>query len=161
MSETGAAALAAHQLLGAYAWLVDERRWTEFGEVFTVDALADYEAFTCRGADELGSRMESIHAGLDATQHLIGSVLVTEAEGGLRVRSHVQATLVRRGFPGGGSVTVGARYDDRVVRGAGGWRIAERRTRGLWVRGNRAIIPWMADRGGSDPSGSVLNGGDA
>lgn len=161
MSETGAPALAAYKVMAEYAWLIDDRRWTEFGEVFTVDAVADYEAFTCHGADALGSRMESIHADLDATQHLIGSVLVTAAEGGLRVRSQVQATLVRRGLPGGGSVTVGARYDDQMVRVAGGWRIAERRTRGLWVRGNRAIIPWMADRAGADPSGSFRNGGRA
>ncbi|MER6981210.1 nuclear transport factor 2 family protein [Streptomyces carpinensis] len=156
MTESPAAA--ASRLLAAYAWLIDDRRWTDFGEVFTDDVVADYEAFTCRGADALGSRMESIHAGLDATQHLVGSVLVTGRAGDVRVRSHVQATLVKRGLPGGRSLTVGARYDDRIVRGADGWRIAERRTQGLWVRGNRDILPWTADRGRLEPSDSPRKG---
>lgn len=139
---------AACQVLAAYAWLIDDRRWSDFGEVFTADAIADYEAFACRGADAIGRRMESIHTGLDATQHLIGSVLVTEENGGLGVRSQVQATLVRRGLPGGGTLTVGARYDDRMVRTAAGWRIAERRTKGLWTQGNRTILPWLAGQDG-------------
>ena len=116
----------AAQLLSRYAWAIDERRWEALGEVFTADAVADYEAFVCHGVSELVDRMRELHDGLDATQHLIGSLLVEEQGASLVVRSHVQATLVKRGHSGGPTVTVLARYDDDVRRTPAGLRIARR-----------------------------------
>jgi 3-phenylpropionate/cinnamic acid dioxygenase small subunit len=133
----------AGQLLARYAWAIDDRRWQDLHEVFASDAEADYEAFRCRTAEELVDRMRQLHQDLDDTQHLIGSVLVEPDGAGLRMRSHVRATLVKRGSAAGSTLTVCARYDDRVRETTAGVRITARSVRGISVHGNRGILPWL------------------
>lgn len=134
----------ANQLLARYAWAIDSQDYPNLAEVFTDDVVADYEGFACQGVAELVETMERLHRGLRATQHLIGSVLVTDATSdAATVRSHVRAVLVgerRR------RLEVGASYVDRLRREPSGWRIAERRVRGAWMDGDRSILPWMGDR---------------
>lgn len=139
---------AATALLARYAWAIDDQAYDELHHVFTADVRADYEAFGCHGVTEVVRAMERIHRGLAATQHLVGSVLV-EPLGpgpGATVRSHVQATLVRRvdGVPS--RVVVGASYRDEMIRTSDGWRIADRHARGLWVEGDRSILSWLPQR---------------
>lgn len=138
-------------LLARYAWAIDDQAYDELDHVFTADVRADYEAFECHGVAELVRVMEEIHRGLAATQHLVGSVLVSGDGPRFAVRSHVQATLVRRvdGVPS--RVVVGASYQDGIVRTADGWRIAERRARGLWVEGDRSILGWLPQRSTGRP----------
>jgi 3-phenylpropionate/cinnamic acid dioxygenase small subunit len=133
----------AADLLARYAWAIDDRDYGELAEVFTEDVVADYGAFTGTGSADVVARMEEIHRGLRATQHLVGSVLArAEGDGRVRVRSHVRATLVR-----GGSerdrVEVAATYRDLMVATGGGHRIAERRVEGRWIAGERSILPWF------------------
>lgn len=132
----------AHDLLARYAWAIDGRAYGELAHVFVADVEADYEAFRCHDVEALIKRMESLHRDLDATQHLVGGVLVVPGER-VRVRSHVQATLVRRTGDLRGRLTVGASYDDVLVETDDGWRIAERSVRGLWADGAKAILPWF------------------
>lgn len=131
------------QLLAHYAWAIDDRRWDDLRDVFAADVRADYEAFSCGSVDELVDRMRELHQPLDASQHLIGSVLVRPEGEDLRVRSHVLATLVKRGTSGGSTVTISAHYDDTVRATSAGLRIAARSVRGVTVHGNRALLPWL------------------
>lgn len=137
---------AASTLLARYAWAIDDQAYDELDHVFTADVRADYEAFECHGVTEMVREMERIHRGLAATQHLVGSVLVEPDGPRVAVRSHVQATLVRRvdGVPN--KVVVGASYRDRMVETTDGWRIADRCARGLWVEGDRSILAWLPQR---------------
>ena len=145
----------AQTLLARYAWAVDDRDYALLAEVFTPDVSADYEAFRTEGLDELVAQMTRIHEGLVATQHLVGSVLVSH-DG--RSRAHVQATLVGRPQGAGGHrelVRVGACYRDRLVPVGRGWRIAERRTQGLWIEGRRDLLPWMSEQPPTSPHKSM------
>jgi 3-phenylpropionate/cinnamic acid dioxygenase small subunit len=136
----------AEALLARYAWAIDGQEYDELAEVFSEDVHADYEAFEVHGAAALVDRMRELHEGLAATQHLVGSVLVSNSAEPV-VRSHVVATLVRGRGSARSLVRIGASYRDRLVAGPRGWRIAERHVRGRWWDGDADILPWMRTAG--------------
>jgi len=132
----------ASYLLATYAWAIDAREPSLFSRVFTADVDADYEGFACHGLEELAARLDQLHHGLRSTQHLVGSVLAEPSDPDRAgVRSHVRASLVA---DGGRRLEVAARYEDELVRGPHGWRIRARRVRGMWMNGDRTILPWMS-----------------
>ncbi|MBB3665529.1 hypothetical protein FB384_004487 [Prauserella sediminis] len=139
-----AATAVAGEVLSRYCWAIDDGAYDELHELFLPDARADYGAFRCRG-DELADVMAGLHRHLRTTQHLLGSVhAAAEEVGGVRVRSHVRATLVgRREGAGSARVEVAASYRDLLCRAERGWRIAERTVDGRWIAGDRTILPWF------------------
>lgn len=137
---------AANHVLARYAWAIDDCDYGDLLDIFTVDAVSDYGTFTCHSAEELVVRMEDLHRGLRATQHLVGSVhAVAVPDGSVLVRSHVRATLVRSGGPEG-RVEVAASYRDLMVPGVQGLQVARRTVRGHWIAGERSILPWIDER---------------
>lgn len=136
----------ASHLMARYAWAIDDRAYDDLVAVFTPDVHADYGPFRCAGAEELALRMRELHDGLRSTQHLIGSVLARgEPDGSVSVRSHVRATLVRASGEQG-RVEVAASYRDVLLPSTIGYRIAQRRVVGLWIAGERSILPWLDER---------------
>lgn len=146
-SSTAVLTAEAQHLLARYAWSLDAGADEAPGlaSVFTEDVEADYEGFTCRGVDALAERLRRLHAGLRSTQHLVGSVLaVPRGEDRGVARSHVRAGLVA---PGGRRLEVSAVYVDDLVRTQDGWRIRRRKVKGVWMDGDRTILPWMRGQG--------------
>ena len=114
--------LAIHEMLGLYGHLIDQRRWSELDQVFTVDAVFDATSF---GQDVTHSLAEllahwtadlSIHP---LAHHVTNIVITEDADGTVRVLSKAIG-VGRKGRVGS------ATYDDVVVRTPDGWRLAHR-----------------------------------
>ncbi len=77
---------------------------------------------------------------LDASQHLLGSILVTVEGDDARATSYFHAQHVRAGAPGGDLYVIAGTYRDRLRRGAEGWEILERVQEYSWRSGNPEVI---------------------
>jgi hypothetical protein len=109
-------------VLVRYLDAIDRFDFDAVGACFAVGARASYGGEPpVYGRQAIVDLLRSRHTA-DASTHLLGGVLLEPAGDGVGARSTVVAYLVR-----GGAVRVrGLRYEDRLVRVAGGWAIAER-----------------------------------
>jgi len=130
------------QLTIDYCWALDTGAWDDLRRVFTADAVTDLGAGGQEGIDEIIERVSSALGPLDDSQHMVSNHQVTfdPSGDGATGRCSLQAQHIKADVEGGSLYTVGARYEDRYVRTADGWRIAERRIVPMWTDGNRAVF---------------------
>jgi 3-phenylpropionate/cinnamic acid dioxygenase small subunit len=129
------------ELLVRYAHCCDDRDFDGAGECFTADAQAEYSGVRLpRGVAHIVAHLQPL-ANLPLTQHIVGSVSVRPDGDGATSRSYVVAHLVRSIGDGHEVVHRGLRYDDRLVRTADGWRIADRLHRVLWSTTEPTVWP--------------------
>ena len=110
---------------------------------FTDAAMFTHPGGRVNGADGIVERARGALEQLDASQHLLGNVLVDlddEDENAATSICYFQAQHVRAGAPGGDTYIIAGSYADRLVRTADGWRIAHRDQVDLWRDGNRAVV---------------------
>ena len=116
-------------LLVRYTVAIDTKDWKLLDQCFLPDAQVDYTATGgIKGAyPEVRAWLEKALSAFPMTVHFISNSTVTLQGDAARARTYV---LNPMGFPKpDGSLhifTVGGFYVDRLVRTAGGWRIAER-----------------------------------
>ena len=133
--------VAVSDLLAAYCSALDAQDWARLREVFVPDAECDYGTLgNPKGADAIVSLVSSTLTGLDATQHLVGNVVVRLNGDRASADCYLISQHVRTGTPGGDHYLLGGRYEDRLVRTPEGWRIAFRRLHRMWVMGNREVV---------------------
>ena len=113
------------ELLARYCWAIDQRDWNGFTDLFTDDCRLDFGdvmgVFEGRAGIE---RFTGVMQGLDLFMRHYTTNLVVEGDGtDAQARSYVLA------FTGGGPTRHHAtgRYEDRLVKLGGRWRIRERR----------------------------------
>jgi hypothetical protein len=110
------------RLVDLYGYLIDERKFSRIGEVFTEDVVYDVSDFghgVLHGIDAVVAmwRGEANHP----LAHHAVSVLADE-------RADGSVDLITKGIGVGARGRVGSvTYYDRAVRGPAGWRLAERR----------------------------------
>jgi SnoaL-like domain len=123
-------------VLTRYANVLDARRWSDLGKVFTSDATLDYRsAGGIRGSvTEVGAWLSTVLPFFTWTQHLVLNRAVELAPGADTATSHADFSN-----PNGAVVdgrpwlfVVGGAYHDRLVRTPVGWRIAHRVEETLW-----------------------------
>jgi len=113
-------------LLIRYARAIDTQDWRLLRTCFTDDATSDYgDIGSWRGAGDLVRFMEDAHAGMGPTQHLLSNFQVEVDGDGASSLAYVHAVTVLASHPDDWIDTVGT-YEDRLERGADGWRIAHR-----------------------------------
>lgn len=133
-------------LLNLYGFAMDTRRWDLFDRIFTPDVVADYGP-TSSWTDRARFKADfgGFHALFDATQHVMTNHLV-RVEGD-RALAHTYGSwrLVRHAA-GDPPVWDGSGwYDDALVRGAEGWRIARRTCRVVFWTGNPKVQTPLED----------------
>lgn len=105
---------------------------------YDVSALGGQPPVTVKAAD-WAAGIEPFLRGFDATQHLLGN-FVFEIDGDrAKVTACFQAEHVIGNDQGGDSVTLGGRYDFRLARTGGRWRIGGFRLTPVWHRGNQGL----------------------
>ena len=113
------------ELVARYCWAIDQRRWDGFGEIFTDDCRLDF-------GDVLGvfegraglDRFTSLMTGLDLfMRHYTTNVIVQGDGSEAQARSYVLAIT----GTGAARNQATGRYEDRLVKTNGRWRIRERR----------------------------------
>ena len=131
-----AARLEIDDLLTRYATVVDARRWDDFDQVFTPDAVLDYRsAGGIRGSmPEVRDWLAAVLVVFTWTQHLVLNRSVELAPGAARASAR---SLFHN--PNGAEIAgepwlfvVGGAYHDRLVRTEAGWRICHRVEETTW-----------------------------
>jgi ketosteroid isomerase-like protein len=118
----------------------DARDWDQLAGVYADDAVYAHPGGRLEGAAAIVDRSRRALSGLDASQHLIGSISVSVHGHSASSFAYFQAQHVRTGAEGGELYTVGGSYADRHVRTPSGWRIAERNQTYHWRTGNRDVV---------------------
>jgi 3-phenylpropionate/cinnamic acid dioxygenase small subunit len=117
------------QLLYRYAWMADERKWELMDSVFAPGATIDY---TSTGGKKGPYRptlewLDRALAGWPINLHFITNVHIEFSGEGASSRCYFLAPMGRARADGSQEVITNAGYYfDTLVRGADGWRIAER-----------------------------------
>lgn len=132
------------ELCYKYGLYLDGRQWSDLREVFAEDAVADYlDMPSCDGYAAIENTCRTALSVLDASQHLIGNVVVTldpaDADRATSI-CYLQAQHVKRGTEGGDNFIIAGRYVDTLARTADGWRITHRRLEGIWTEGNPKVV---------------------
>ena len=106
------------------------------------------------GVDDIVARTRTALTPLDASQHLIGTILVDVDPGGERATasSYFQAQHVRHGTEGGELLAIAGTYRDELARIAGRWQITHRTQSYSWRHGNPAVTRPPPRRGPEVPS---------
>lgn len=112
------------EVLALHGHLVDAGELDRMGEVFAEDAtfdLTDFDAGIVTGLERLRAAALALGDGNPVGHHVTNTVLTAALDDG-RVRALSKGIGINAGATCG-SVT----YEDTVVRGSAGWRIAYRR----------------------------------
>jgi hypothetical protein len=131
-----------------YSEHLDGREFAKLADAYTetgslVNSFEEYipggEAFTgtlASGADAVATAVGNLMGPLDATQHLLGAIIIDATEDGARTQTQVLAQHHRAG----GFYDVGGTYIDRFVRTDKGWRIEVRELHTLWAKGEASVV---------------------
>ncbi|WIM86861.1 nuclear transport factor 2 family protein [Candidatus Mycobacterium wuenschmannii] len=113
------------EVLLRYATGIDRRDWPLFRTVFTDDCELDYgEIGTFRGVDAITEFMDQAHAMAGHTMHRLTNQVITVDGDTAESRTYVDALIMVDVNAG---VNAAGFYDDELVRGEDGWRVARRR----------------------------------
>lgn len=136
------------KLLTRYTYGLDSRDWDLLGSCFTERGVADFGELggVHDGRDAIVAFCRSVLAGLDASQHLIGSISIDCSGDEASAVCYFQAQHVFKGAEGGDNYLVGGTYRDRVLRSAEGWRIAHRTLEASWFDGNPVVFELASAR---------------
>jgi hypothetical protein len=135
---------------------VDALDWTRVRGALAAEVRLDYTSLfggsaTSLPADQLVANWRALLPGFDATQHLIGPILVRGGD----ARAEVEATV--RGYhrikdaAGGDIWMVAGRYDMQLAPDAGQWRIAAITLVTYYQEGNLALPALAQQRAMSTP----------
>lgn len=128
-------------LINAYAVAVDTDNIDLFDRIFTEDAVVGFGPgveWTDRAA--LKAAFEVIHAPFAGTQHFTTNHHVVVNGDSASAYSYVHGYFIAK-TPGPDNMFHSTGwYEDRLVRTAAGWRIAERKSRMVWAGGNLKVL---------------------
>jgi hypothetical protein len=129
-------------LLARYTFGLDTKDWALVRSCFTDAPVFVHPGGRVEGVEGIIERARGALEQLDASQHLLGNVVVEVGRDGGAAHSvcYFQAQHLRAGTPGGDTYIIAGSYSDTLARTLDGWRIAERVQVYLWRDGNRAVV---------------------
>lgn len=123
-----------------YCRALDTKDWPALRTVFLDDATAQLGRPTMiTGIDAIVDRITAALEHLDVSQHLVGNHEVAVDGDTATHRCYFQAQHVRASAKGGANYIIAGRYEDRLTRTDGGWRIAHRTLTVMWTEGNVGV----------------------
>jgi hypothetical protein len=112
-------------VLVRYATGIDRRDWPLFRTVWTDDCELDYgEIGRFNGVDAITEFMDQAHAMAGHTMHRLTNQVIDVHGDTAESRTYVDALIM---IDGNSGVNAAGFYDDELVRGDDGWRVARRR----------------------------------
>ncbi|HLL82754.1 MAG TPA: nuclear transport factor 2 family protein [Longimicrobium sp.] len=132
----------------------DAREWAALRSRFADRVEVDYSSLTGQpaatvDADALMAGWSALLPGFDATQHLLGPVVVEVDGDRATAHTHVRATHRIAGAAGGELWVVGGRYTYGLVRTPSGWRVASTRLELAYQEGNTGLAAMAQARAGA------------
>lgn len=125
-------------------WLADQRRWRDLVELFTEPVHVDYSALSGQDAadvdpSDLVAGWSASLGALDATQHLVGSVLVA-SDGADTDAASATAQFRATHLFDGATWTLGGHYAIALRRVGAAWRIAAVTMTPTWSTGEQDLV---------------------
>ncbi len=130
-------------LFARYSFAIDERDWDALDAIFTPDAQIDYtETGGAKGSyAEIKAWLPGALERFPMFQHMVATTKLDIAGDEARSRTILFNPMTHRAEDGAEQVFfIGLWYRDRLVRTAGGWRIADRYEEAGWTHN----VPDMA-----------------
>lgn len=127
---------AIQDVLAKYCFLLDDRDWVAFAELFHPDATVDFSAFGGPTGDvpTLVTFLQQVAVQVPAWQHTTSTQLLEACDDGVRARTAAQVMMINRLSDGSDQVTfIGLWYRDLLVMTEQGWRIRERVQQFAWT----------------------------
>ena len=118
---------AIQDLLARGAQAQDDHDWDLLAGCYEPTPPTSTRPASSRASTRSSDRSRRALSSLDASQHLVGSILVTLDGDEAEASSYFQAQHVRNDAEGGPRLIIAGTYRDRLTRRSGAWRIAERR----------------------------------
>jgi len=128
------------ELCAKYAYALDQKDWLALRGCFTDAPVFVHPGGRIEGIDGIVNRTRGALEPLDASQHLLGNIVVDVDGDTARSICYFQAQHLRTGTPGGDTYIIAGSYSDTLMRTPQGWRITERVQAYLWRDGNRAVV---------------------
>jgi hypothetical protein len=136
--------IAIANVINLYALAVDTRQWDLFDRVFTSDVRTDFGgAAKWQDLSSLKRDFAAIHSPFRATQHTTTNHQVAVNGEAANAISYVHGRFVREVTDGADMFESCGWYDDKLLRTAAGWRIADRVCRTIWCGGNPRVLQTM------------------
>lgn len=124
------------EVIYAVARAMDTRDWDLLAACYAPDAQGDYTNAAADGRDAIVVSTRGFLDALDATQHLVGNIEVS-LKGDIAT---THATFIAQHVRTEGQFLLGGNYDDTLRRTADGWKIINRRIRGIWSNGDPTVL---------------------
>ena len=123
-----------------YSFSIDSGEYDNLEDVFVPDVIADYGvAGFNEGLEQVKSTCRNALDPLTSAQHMNGNNWA-DIDGDEAIAGcYFQVHMYLESAPGGEHFEMGGRYDDELIRTAGGWRIEKRKITILWSQGNADI----------------------
>jgi hypothetical protein len=135
---------------------VDTLDWTRVRGALTDEVRIDYTSLfggspARIAADQLIVNWRALLPGFDATQHIIGPVIVRQAGERAEAETTVRGYHRVKGADGGDIWMVAGRYDMQLEQSGGRWRIAAITLSTYYQEGNLALPAVAQGRAVSEP----------
>lgn len=149
-------------LVHRYAFALDTQDWELWQSIFTGEVLIDLTDYEPDPAPQrvrtatLVPYVRRLFAGLDASQHFIGTHRITIDGDHATITAHMRAEHWLTTAQGGDRYTMFGTYTDECIRTPDGWRITAVKLVLLREEGNRHLMRLAARLGKSRVEGSPL-----
>lgn len=131
--------------IAALAQAQDRHDWEAVRQAYLPDAAYVHPGGRLEGAAAIVERTREALKHLDASQHLVGTVVVEVLGDTASSTAQFQALHIRSGTPGGDHYIILGSYQDRWVHTPQGWRIQSRVQSYCWLDGNRDVVVPVPD----------------
>ncbi len=129
-----------HDVITAGAHGQDSHDWVTYGSGFAEDARYVHPKGELSGRDAIVSRSQQALGPLDASQHMVGSIVVDVDGDRAHAVSYFVGQHVRAAAEGGALFVVAGTYDDQFELRDGHWQIVLRTQTYSWRDGNPDVI---------------------
>ena len=136
---------------------IDRLDWQAVRRSFADRVTVDYSSLNGSpgaevGADDLIAGWKALLPGFDATQHLLGPVVVSRSHDATIAETHVRGYHYIAGADGGEVWMVAGHYAARLIEDAGAWAIASLTLTVFYQQGNLALPDLARTRAASATS---------
>ena len=135
------------QVLNRYVIGLDTLNIPLMRNCFTDDAHVEIPGAGVQSPDEYAAICEHSLPGLDATHHQLGPITVEVTGDTARAHCYLTAQHVLHSAGADCLLTIGAWYDDELVRTRESWKISKRVGTAVWLDGNPAVLGMPMEKG--------------
>lgn len=135
------------QVLNHYVIGLDTLNIPLMRACFTHDAHVEIPGAGVQNPDQYATICEQSLPGLDATHHQLGPIAVEVTSDTARAHCYLTAQHVLHSAGPDCLLTIGAWYDDELMRTESGWKICKRVGTAVWLAGNLAVLGLPMEQG--------------